>query len=80
MWKKKYFHEKKKTPPLEERIVFLKDELEQIHKRTIQNIDGETKHAIQMGYTKEAEVGVILYLFCLLILFRLNSLSLCSFP
>ncbi|CAF2732993.1 unnamed protein product [Rotaria sp. Silwood2] len=57
MWKKKYFFEKKKTPPLEERIILLKNELEQIHKKTIQTIDGEAKHAMQIGYVKEAEIG-----------------------
>ncbi|CAF3773156.1 unnamed protein product [Rotaria sp. Silwood1] len=57
MWKKKYFFEKKKTPPLEERVILLKNELEQIHKRTIQTIDGEAKHAMQIGYAKEAEIG-----------------------
>ncbi|CAF3899486.1 unnamed protein product [Rotaria sordida] len=57
MWKKKYFFEKKKTPPLEERVMLLKNELEQIHNKTIQTIDGEAKHAMQIGYTKEAEIG-----------------------
>ncbi|CAF3781188.1 unnamed protein product [Rotaria socialis] len=57
MWKKKYFIEKKKTPTLEERVLLLKTELDQIHKRTIQTIDGEAKHATQVGYTKEADVG-----------------------
>ena len=58
MWKKKYFLEKKKTPPLEERVALLKNEIEQIHKKTIQTIDGEAKHAAQMGYIKEADIGV----------------------
>ncbi|CAM4769385.1 unnamed protein product [Rotaria magnacalcarata] len=57
MWKKKYFVEKKKTPTLEEHVLLLKTELDQIHKRTIQTIDGEAKHATQVGYTKEADVG-----------------------
>ncbi len=67
MWKKKYFNEKKKTPPLEERILLLKNDLEQIHKKTVQTVEAEAKHATQMGYTKEAEIGVELYLFLLLI-------------
>jgi hypothetical protein len=58
MWKKKYFIEKKKTPPLEERLTLLKTDLEQIHKKTVQTIDAEAKHATQMGYTKEADIGV----------------------
>ena len=58
MWKKKYFVEKKNTPPLEERVTLLRSDLEQIHKKTIQTIDAEAKHATQMGYTKEADIGV----------------------
>jgi hypothetical protein len=58
MWKKKYFVEKKNTPPLEERVTLLRNDLEQTHKKTIQTIDAEAKHATQMGYTKEAEIGV----------------------
>lgn len=58
MWKKRYFMEKKKTPPLEERMMLLRTELDQIHKKTVQIIDIEAKHATQMGYTKEADVAV----------------------
>ena len=58
MWKKKYFNEKKKTPPLEERMMLLRSDLEQIHKKTVQTIDIEAKHATQMGYAKEADIGV----------------------
>jgi len=36
----------------------LKNDLEQIHKKTVQTIDAEAKHATQMGFTKEAETGV----------------------
>jgi hypothetical protein len=58
MWKKKYFIEKKKTPPLEERVALFRADLEQTHKKTVQTIDAEAKHATQMGYAKEAEIGV----------------------
>ncbi len=58
MWKKKYFMEKKKTPPLEERAMLLKTDLEQIHKKTVQTLETEAKHATQMGYAKEADIGV----------------------
>jgi hypothetical protein len=58
MWKKKYFVEKKKTPPLEERVTQLKSDLEQIHKKTVQTIDAEAKHATQTGYTKQGDAGV----------------------
>ena len=58
MWKKKYFNEKKKHPPLEERINTLRSELDQMHKKTIQTMEAEAKYAAQMGYTKEAANGV----------------------
>ena len=58
MWKKKYFNEKKKTPPLEERVAQLKSELDQIHRKTVQTMDAEAKHALQMGYVKESDIGV----------------------
>lgn len=58
MWKKRYFLEKKKSPPLEERVAQLKSELESIHQRTTQTIDAEAKHAAQTGYAKESENAV----------------------
>ncbi|CAF0892825.1 unnamed protein product [Adineta ricciae] len=57
MWKKKYFNEKKKHPPLEERINMLRNELDQMHKKTVQTMEAEAKYAAQMGYTKEAANG-----------------------
>ena len=58
MWKKKYFNEKKKTPPLEEHVAQLKSELEQIQRKTVTIIDAEAKHAAQTGYLTESEIGV----------------------
>lgn len=58
MWKKKYFQEKKKTPAIEERSTQLKTDLELINGKIVQIIDHETKHAVQVGYSKEAELGV----------------------
>jgi hypothetical protein len=76
MWKKKYFVEKKKTPPLEERVMLLKTEIEQIHKKTVQTIDAEAKHASQMGYTKEGEIGVrfLSFLFIYLNIFIIHRI------
>ena len=58
MWKKKYFQEKKKTPSLEENSTKLKADLDQLHEKIKQTIDNECKHTAQMGYSKEAEIGV----------------------
>ena len=58
MWKKKYFVEKKKTPPLEDRLAQLKYDLDHQHNKTVQTIDAEAKHAQQMGYQKESDVAV----------------------
>ncbi|UJR30526.1 hypothetical protein I4U23_018055 [Adineta vaga] len=57
LWKKKYFNEKKKHPPLDERITTLRNELDQMHKKTVQTMEAEAKYAAQMGYTKEATAG-----------------------
>jgi hypothetical protein len=58
MWKKKYFQEKKKTPPIEERAVQLKTDLDLIHSKIVQTIDNESKHFAQVGCSKEAEIAV----------------------
>jgi hypothetical protein len=59
MWKKKYFHEKKKTPAIEGRSAQLKTDLEQMHSKIVQTMDNECKHTAQMGYLNESEAGVI---------------------
>jgi hypothetical protein len=58
MWKKKYFQEKKKTPALDQQSTQLKNDLEQLHDKTVQIIDNEAKHSAQVGCLQEAEVGV----------------------
>lgn len=58
MWKKKYFQEKKKTPPIDDCSTQLKTDLELIHDKIVQIIDNESKHAAQVGSVKEAEMGV----------------------
>ncbi|CAF1500668.1 unnamed protein product, partial [Didymodactylos carnosus] len=47
MWKKKYFTEKKKMPPLEERVQQLQNDLDQIQKKTLVVMNQESKHAPQ---------------------------------
>ncbi|CAF0852734.1 unnamed protein product, partial [Didymodactylos carnosus] len=59
MWKKRYFNEKKKMPPLEGRIHHLQTDLSQTQNKTIINMDQESKHAAQTGFLKEAEIGSI---------------------
>ena len=63
MWKRKYFHEKKKALLEEERSTQLKTELDQIIDKTIQIIDNEMKHSIQTGYSESTKVGVRIILF-----------------
>lgn len=58
MWKKKYFQEKKKTSPVDDRSTQLKADLDLIHDKIIQIIDNESKHSGQVGVAKEAEIGV----------------------
>jgi hypothetical protein len=58
MWKQRYFTEKKKMPPLDEHVTQLKSELEQLHTKTVQTMESEAKHAFQMGYGKESDIGV----------------------
>ncbi len=58
MWKKKYFHEKKKTPSIEEHSTRLKTDLDMLHDKIVYTIDNECKHAGQVGCLKEAEIGV----------------------
>ncbi|XP_077981582.1 uncharacterized protein LOC144436628 isoform X2 [Glandiceps talaboti] len=41
LWKKKYFEEKKKTPPLEQQVVTLKHKLDSEHKKYINQIEGK---------------------------------------
>ena len=50
MWKKKYFEEKKKTPPLEEQSTRLRTDLESVHKRLMAQMEGgKDKPAVRTG-------------------------------
>ena len=40
VWKKKYFEEKKKTPPLEEQSGKLRQEMENLHRKIMSNLEG----------------------------------------
>ncbi|UJR16114.1 hypothetical protein I4U23_003026 [Adineta vaga] len=60
LWKKKYYQEKKRTGPIELQSTQSTAELERLHKKTEQTIETEYKHAIEMGYTKEAELEIFI--------------------
>ena len=40
VWKKKYFEEKKKTPPLEEQTNKMRQELDLLHRRIMSQLEG----------------------------------------
>ena len=40
VWKKKYFEEKKKTPPVEEQANKLRQELDQLHRKIMSSLEG----------------------------------------
>ncbi len=48
-WKKKYFEEKKKTPPLEEQVSKLKSHVDQQYRKMLSHIEGRGKKAGQSG-------------------------------
>ena len=43
VWKKKYFEEKKKTPPLEEQCTKLRQELDQLHRKIMSTLESKTE-------------------------------------
>ena len=55
MWKKKYFQEKKKTSPIEDRVAQLKTDVDFFHSKTVQVIENDSK---QVGSGKETELRV----------------------
>lgn len=38
MWKKRYFEEKKRTPPVDDKVTSLRQELEQLHQKCLENL------------------------------------------
>lgn len=58
LWKKKYFAEKKKTPPLEEKVQNQLTEIESLQKKLYLNIESDVKTAAQTGFIHETEIGV----------------------
>ncbi|XP_070194597.1 spermatogenesis-associated protein 1-like isoform X5 [Littorina saxatilis] len=48
-WKKRYFEEKKKTPPLEEQTNRLQDELEGLHRKLMATLEGPKEKNIKLG-------------------------------
>ena len=57
-WKKKYFHEKKNTIPIDQHSTQASADLDKIHKKIEQTIDNECKHSAKTGNSKETEVTV----------------------
>ena len=49
VWKKRYFEEKKKTPPLEEQTSRLKEELEQLHRKLMTTLEGPKEKNVKLG-------------------------------
>ena len=58
MWKKKYFSEKKKTPPLEEKVQSILGDIDNLQKKLYFNVESDVKSAAQTGYIHETEIGV----------------------
>lgn len=55
MWKKKYFEEKKKTMPLEENSNRLQGELEALHKRLMNTLEGPKEKHIKLADGRPSE-------------------------
>jgi hypothetical protein len=60
LWKKKYFAEKKKTAPLEDRVNELLGEIDTNHKRIYNAIESDIKNAAIGGYREESQAKVYL--------------------
>jgi hypothetical protein len=58
LWKKKYFAEKKKTAPLEDRVNELLGEIDTNHKRIYNAIESDIKNAAIGGYREESQAKV----------------------
>ncbi|XP_076440655.1 spermatogenesis-associated protein 1-like isoform X5 [Babylonia areolata] len=54
-WKKRYFEEKKKTPPLEEQTNRLKEELEGLHRKLMTVLEGPKEKNIKLGDSRPSQ-------------------------
>ena len=52
VWKKRYFEEKKKTPPLEEQMNRMKQELDAVHRKLMSTLEGPKEKNVRFGDTK----------------------------
>ena len=55
VWKKKYFEEKKKTPPLEEQCSKLRQELDQLHRKIMASLEGGRERDRKFPLEKPSE-------------------------
>ncbi|CAD5120055.1 DgyrCDS8637 [Dimorphilus gyrociliatus] len=55
IWKQKYYEQKKKTPPIEEKCAKLKLELESTHKRLMIQMEGREKDGRKLNLDKPSE-------------------------
>lgn len=49
LWKKKYFDEKKKTAPLEEQTNRLREDLETLHRKLMNTLEGPKEKNVKLG-------------------------------
>ena len=63
MWKKKYFEEKKKTSPLEDSSSRLRQELEALHRRLMNTLEGPKEKNLKLQESKPSTkvISYILY-------------------
>jgi hypothetical protein len=55
IWKKRYFEEKKKTPPLEEQTNRLQEELEALHRKMMAVLEGPKEKNMKLGDNKPSQ-------------------------
>ena len=77
VWKKRYFEEKKKTPPLEEQCSKLRQELDQLHKKIMTTLEGGKERDRRFPTEKPSEKVHVAMFECLLQL--INYYQHCSF-
>ncbi|KAL8625719.1 hypothetical protein ACOMHN_043994 [Nucella lapillus] len=55
IWKKRYFEEKKKTPPLEEQTNRLKEELDALHRKLMAVLEGPKEKNVKLGDNRPSQ-------------------------
>ena len=62
MWKKKYFEEKKRTAPLEESSAKLRADLEALHKRLMNTLEGPKIKDLKLLQNTPSQKVIIAYI------------------